>query len=516
MQRVRRGLVLIAVLITVTLLTLMAYGYNDVSLAEYKAAMRANRTVQLRALAESGVHYAAAYLADNYGKADVNLLDDSDTFHAQVVPSTMQVGQQARFYIISPLDVDEPPTNFGTPYRPGLSDEGAKLNLNVLSAIGTKTATQVLGKLPNMTPEVIAPILDWIDPNDKERDGGAEAQTYNGMIPSYRAKNGPLASIDELLLVKNVTADLLFGMDRNFNGIQDAGEVGEGDFSRGLAAYLTVHSRESNLGPDGFTPRVNLADTSLDNVYNGLLVAVEPELATYISLYLAKGPSTPTGTGAPQTVDVTGATVDTTATPKVKLKSVFEMVGTYVQAKAAGGGGGKGGKATAATYYQCPIKDVASAKKYLPNLLNYTSMSGDSVLWSRVNVNTAPPAVLATLPGITPELATLIGSKRVESTDDPIYQTAAWLFTETGGAITPKIMKTLEPLITTRSQVYRFQVVAQFDPVTLPNGMVERGPFVRLEAVIDANPTVNGPRPRILYLRDLTELGRGFEDLAPQ
>ena len=59
-------------------------------------------------------------------------------------------------------------------------------------------------------------------------------------------------------------------------------------------------------------------------------------------------------------------------------------------------------------------------------------------------------------------------------------------------------MRTLERYITARSQVYRVQVVGYLD-----NG----GPTARVEAVIDTNLG----RPRIVYFRDLTELGKGFD-----
>ena len=58
-------------------------------------------------------------------------------------------------------------------------------------------------------------------------------------------------------------------------------------------------------------------------------------------------------------------------------------------------------------------------------------------------------------------------------------------------------MAQLDPYLTARGAVYRAQSVGYFD---------EGGPFVRLEAVIDGSIDP----PRIVTIRDLTELGRGF------
>src|SRR5204863_189714 len=63
----------------------------------------------------------------------------------------------------------------------------------------------ILMKLPNMTEEIADAIIDWIDADDNPRPNGAESATYSGMTPPYRCKNGPLDSIEELLLVRGVT-----------------------------------------------------------------------------------------------------------------------------------------------------------------------------------------------------------------------------------------------------------------------------------------------------------------------
>jgi hypothetical protein len=82
------------------------------------------------------------------------------------------------------------------------------------------------------------------------------------------------------------------------------------------------------------------------------------------------------------------------------------------------------------------------------------------------------------------------------STPDPIFNTPAWLYTEAN--LDPAVLKLMEPYITSRTQVYRVQSVGHFD---------EGGPTARVEAVIDTNQG----RPRIVYYRPLTELGKTFD-----
>src|SRR4051794_12967263 len=59
----RKGVVLLAVLVVVVLLSLAAYQFGELATAEYRASESYARAAQARALADSGVHFAAAALA---------------------------------------------------------------------------------------------------------------------------------------------------------------------------------------------------------------------------------------------------------------------------------------------------------------------------------------------------------------------------------------------------------------------------------------------------------------------
>lgn len=59
--------------------------------------------------------------------------------------------------------------------------------------------------------EIIDSLIDWIDSGDGEEEYGAEESYYQSLTPPYSCKNGPVESIEELLLVKGITRDLLYG-----------------------------------------------------------------------------------------------------------------------------------------------------------------------------------------------------------------------------------------------------------------------------------------------------------------
>src|SRR5262249_38787552 len=101
----RRAAVLLAVLVVVGLLSLAAYRYNDWMSAEARAAVAAVRAAQARALADSGVHYAAALLADSGNSTlNNNPYDNPSAFQDISVPGAARGG---RFSVVSPPAADE-------------------------------------------------------------------------------------------------------------------------------------------------------------------------------------------------------------------------------------------------------------------------------------------------------------------------------------------------------------------------------------------------------------------------
>jgi len=73
----------------------------------------------------------------------------------------------------------------------------------------------------NEAEALLDALADWIDQDDDERHHGAEEQYYRGRTPPYACKNAPVASLEELLLVKGMTPELLFG-DAGHEGLADS------------------------------------------------------------------------------------------------------------------------------------------------------------------------------------------------------------------------------------------------------------------------------------------------------
>ncbi|NMC20234.1 MAG: general secretion pathway protein GspK, partial [Thermogutta sp.] len=311
----RGGMILLVVLVTVALLALGALTFAELMLAEREGTEIYGRLSQARAAAASGAEVARLLISlDPDQQIENGGWYDNPTWFAGVpVLEETDPRNTAYFSVLAPAD-DGYATGSGVRY--GLENESGKLNLNSLLLADQYVENggrQLLMGLPGMTEDVADAIMDWIDADDEPREFGAEVDYYSSLSPAYAPKNGPLETVEELLLVRGVTPDLLFGADRNRNGLVDPGEtvpdtlsalgVNDATAYRGWAAYLTLFSMELNVRPDG-SPKIDINQDDLEALYGELEADFGPEAATFIVGYRQNGPydgteeSQPPGEGA--------------------------------------------------------------------------------------------------------------------------------------------------------------------------------------------------------------------------
>lgn len=532
----RDGYVIFAVLIVVVVLSLVAYRFTDSMTSEYRASVRTNDDTQLKMAAVSGLHYAAAVLSDRatfYGELEGDPFDNEDIFGEFELPITTTTGTPPAKRPHFSIRAVALTAGGGFEQRFGVIDEGGKLNINSMIALDPtgQLLHDALMKLPNMTEDIADAIVDWVDADDDARASGAESSYYASLSNPYKAKNGPLNSLDELLLVKGVTPYLLYGGDTNRNGVQDEGEL---DNTRGWADYLTVYGRELNIDMSG-TARIYLNGDDLDTLYKQLQGAVGDELATYIVASKVLGPKPVVATTTTTTtvaldadkdsvvaVKVSGgggnqrptvpatteqlqaaiqAKVATSATSGTRVKSLMDLIGTQITLPRAPDAKKDDPDIVAAS----PLNDPAKRNDLLAKLLDKATVKQPIEMVPRINVNTAPREVLMAIPGMTDVLADSIISQRPNQVPtEQATVSAAWLVTS--NTLTSAQFKQMEKYLTGSTMVYRVQAIGYFKGVN--------GPVARMEAVIDTNQGA----PRFLMIRDLSDLEnpRGFQPAAPQ
>lgn len=190
--------------------------------------------------------------------------------------------------------------------RFGVIDEQSKVNLNtatkhqlltlVTAAVGDD-ATEID---PN---EIVNAILDWRDTDSIPRgeSGDTEGEYYKSLPKPYNVKNGPFDTVEELLLVKGMTPEILYGEDVDRNGLltpnEDDGDASfprdnaDGRLNRGLYPYLTVLSYDNNVSNDN-RQRIHLKGDP--NKVRELLSNEFPEEPQVVD-YILNAVRTPTG-----------------------------------------------------------------------------------------------------------------------------------------------------------------------------------------------------------------------------
>jgi hypothetical protein len=527
-SRRRNGMVLVLVLALIAILALSSLGIAERMLSERRAVQQLGRQTQARALADSGVEMARLFLERSLADQNVagGWYDNPQVFRDVLVADEKAARDCGRFTIVAPLVRDRATADV----RFGLEDESSRLNLRTV--LKAEQATEGDGKkmlmaLPGMTDQIADAILDWIDEDNTPRQQGAEADAYTGLRPGYTPRNAPPATIEELLLVRGVTPQLLFGLDaaRMAGGNSDPRygalegvDNSDGSMDHGWAAYLTLYSMESNLRQDG-TPKINLNDTDLKKLYENLNKAFGDQWATFIVAYRQSGPqstgqtataggsstsrrkttpvrsATPTGTASStgkgnSSNSAAAGKLDFSKKASTTLKSVLDLVGVRTTAKFEG--------SPRNTPLESPFTDTPTTmSSYLPRLLEDTTTAAGSAIPGRIDINHAPRCVLAGIPGMTPDVLDQIINKRIADpvTAGPNRRYETWILTE--GIVPLDTMKTLMPYINAGGSVYRVNVVGFFE---------DRGPVAQLEVLLNASK-----RPTsVLFWKDVSHLAIGY------
>ncbi len=598
------GFILLLVLVVVVMATLAALTFSRSMLLTHEASRISAGRLQSRMCAESGAQAVRLLVA--YPRTERLAMggtwDNPTMFQAVNIIPDVDPARRGNYTILSP-SLDE----FGnyTGIRYGLQNESAKLNLNTLAQLDALAAAGTLGasatgggaagggageadpsagltsalsslaseatasmsssmttgilmSLPGMTEEVSDAILDWLDEDDEPRPLGAEfADYYMNLQPAYKPANGPISSIEQLLLVRGVTPQMLFGYDENRNGLLDQAEsmkmsmgiqagMSPGALAPltdpnvlpppplGWAPYLTLQSQEKNVASDG-TPRVNINSDDMQLLYEDLSAVLQnEEWASFIVAYRYGG--APGGSGTSPLVALASMAAADSEQTDGAMGAQLGALSALQGAGAAGGGGatanggppqawssnamssidlsqagsvkfnqvldlfdatvnlqGPAGQVTYSSPFSSIPLDLANTT---PLLMDYLTTVDATAIPGRINIMECPQEILRGVPGLTDEVVDQILEARVDGSDSLTRDFETWLAVE--GYLTMDEMRAILPLVTCGGDVFKAQIVGY---------MEGEAAFSRIEAVISGV----GDVPMILFFRRMDHLDRGFD-----
>ncbi len=281
----RRGMALISVLWITAVLSVLVFTFARSMTTQVRiAANGLDQTVALE-LAKSGIVRAIVEInnddTDDWDDEEDSWFGDEDTFK--------EVALGAGTYTLIRDNAGLVKPDAGDEIALGIADEGGKLDVNN----ATLEMIAALPVLRDHDPEQIASaIIDWRDEDDEPTQDGAESLHYQALTPPYMCKNAPFETLEELLLVRGITREILYGEDTNRNGVLDANENdgddsppsddSDGELDRGLIDYVTVYSpkAESSDSSSQQTPAGQPASAQQSNLLVNVYTASKDVLMT--------------------------------------------------------------------------------------------------------------------------------------------------------------------------------------------------------------------------------------------
>ncbi len=197
----RAGSALVIVLLLVVVLAVLVWSAAVDAQVELKYASVLRRRRQCEHLAASGVAIATMLMEKQRGIGVADLgADDDRWFDA----AQRLVRGQPIHGLVEPLGDGEIILD--------IVPEPGRRNVNLLLADDWERILENAGVPEEHWPTLIDSFFDWIDPDDNPRqDGGETEDYYNKLDPPYTAKNGPLDTVRELLLIRGFTESILSG-----------------------------------------------------------------------------------------------------------------------------------------------------------------------------------------------------------------------------------------------------------------------------------------------------------------
>ena len=345
----KKGLVIVMVLWVVVLLTIIVASVARSGQIDTKLCIASIDSIRCKWAARAGIETAKAVLNEDSKESDSFI--DLWSYNVEEF-SNVQLGNSS-FNVV-------------------VTDESGKLNLN------TTTRNQLL-MLPNMTEQIADAILDWRDSDDEPNQSGVESGYYQGLQFGYKIRNGPFRTLRELLLIRGMTEELLYGYNTSSDGqsaysqwegiANVSGDTSESYENEPWINYLTCHSYDSNLAPDG-SARVNINTAAQSDLVD--LLGLSEQNAAWIVQTRRTSRFT-------SIADLLSTTTTTTGQ-------------TSGQSGQSGAGTGQGTAQTAQSS-QATALDVAT----FASIAEKITVNDANRVVGKININTAPRYVLLAL-----------------------------------------------------------------------------------------------------------------------
>jgi general secretion pathway protein K len=232
-QQGQNGIALMLVIWILAVLMVIVLSVSFMTRVENKATIAFKEGIEEKFIAEAGIERAAEEIM--YRKIKLG--------------APVEEGKEAQIW-----QTDGTPNTFtlenGT-CLVRIIDESGKIDINTVPDILLKGLITGLGVKDEDADVIVDSIGDWRDADDFTRLHGAESDYYMSLPVPYKPKNADFESIEELLLVKGVTPELVYGKGDK-PGLQDFITV----YSGNGKINVNAASKEVLMSIPGMTPEL--------------------------------------------------------------------------------------------------------------------------------------------------------------------------------------------------------------------------------------------------------------------
>jgi general secretion pathway protein K len=278
-----RGIALLMVLWVLTILTVIVFSFSYMTRAEIHASLTFKEWTAKKFLAEAGIERGIMEIFYKMQNLNAPAAEGSEVWETDATPYT--VNTESGSFVVR------------------IIDESGKININTLndtSGIIFKNLLMNSGVQEDIADTIVDSTLDWKDATggDLHRLHGAGDDYYLSLPTPYKPRHDIFQTLEELLLVKGMTPDILYGDGKK----------------KGLINFLTVNSAAAAINLKAAAREVLAAIPGLgdDDIEAILSVRKNPADAAGLQAFLGKitppfnGFVTSGGTGSTFTIESIG------------------------------------------------------------------------------------------------------------------------------------------------------------------------------------------------------------------
>ena len=246
-----RGFALLLTILVISLIVPFTLQFNASMRSELYGAANLKDGTQLDQIAQSGFQIALAALYEDSVETEYDTLHEPWADPLALASSSLF--EDGRFEV-------RVKDHSGRININKLVDENGKVNQKQRDLLERFLSAEEFALEPESVGDILDAITDWLDPDNEVTKFGAENSYYQSLETPYSCKNGPMAFLDELLLVKGITPELYYGAEGRPGISNFLTTYGQGLININTADPLVLRSLSEHIDQETAAAMVSYRD----------------------------------------------------------------------------------------------------------------------------------------------------------------------------------------------------------------------------------------------------------------